>query len=117
MDPGQTFIIKECLDVPLIFVTMENHDYTAILLLDLPAAFDTIIHQILLDRLKEWFGIGDDVIEWLVTYLKHCFQSVKISSIQLYADDSQVHNYINTSSFKDSIQNSLASVLDLMNKN
>ena len=67
--------------------------------------------------MKEWFGLGDDVIEWLVTYFKHCFQSVQISSIHLYANDSQAHNNFNTSSFKDSIQNSLASVLDLMYEN
>ena len=30
LDPGPTFIIKECLDVLLIFVTLENQDYTAI---------------------------------------------------------------------------------------
>ena len=73
-------IIKECLDVLLtpIFVTMKNQDYTALLLVDLLAAFDTKNHQILLDRLKEWFGLGEDVLEWLVIYLKHCFQSAKI---------------------------------------
>ena len=73
-------IIKECLDVLLtpIFVTMKNQDYTALLLVDLLVTFDTINHQILLDRLKEWFGLGEDVLEWLVIYLKHCFQSVKI---------------------------------------
>ena len=57
-----SFIIKECLDVLLtpIFVAMKNQDYTALLLIDLLAAFDTINHQILLDRLKEWFGLGKD---------------------------------------------------------
>ena len=78
---------------------------------------DTINHQILLDKLKEWFGLGGHVLEWVVNYLKHCFQSVQIQSIHLYADDTQVYNSYNISSFNDSIQNSLVTVLDWMYKN
>ena len=44
---------------------MKNQDYTALLLVDLLAAFDTINHQILRDRLKEWFGLGEDIPEWV----------------------------------------------------
>ena len=68
-------IIKECHDVLLtpICVTMKIQDYTVLLQVDLLAVFDTINHHILLDRLEEWFGLGEDVLEWLVIYLKHCF--------------------------------------------
>ena len=41
---------------------MKNQDYTVLLLIDLLAAFDTINHQVLLDRLKEWFGLSEDVV-------------------------------------------------------
>ena len=53
-----------------IFLTMVKQDCTALTLLDLSAAFDTIDHQILLDRLKEWFGLDDVALEWVVSYFK-----------------------------------------------
>ena len=58
---------------------------TALTLLDLSAAFDTIHHQILLNRLTEWFGLGGEALKWVVSlsaYLQHRFQSVQISSIK-----------------------------------
>ena len=61
---------------------MEKQDCTALTLLDLSAAFDTIDHRILLDRLKEWFGLDGVALDWVVGLLKHRFQSVQISSTQ-----------------------------------
>ena len=53
------------------FVAIEYQDYTALLIIDVSAAFNTINDQILLDRLKEWFGLGGDVLERVVSYFKH----------------------------------------------
>ena len=89
----------------------------ALSFLNLSAAFDTINHLILLDRLKEWFCLGGDELEWVVSYFKHCFQSVQISSIHLYADDSQDHNSFNRSHCNDSIRNFLVSVQEWVYKN
>ena len=59
------------------FVAIEYQDYTALFILDVSEAFNMINYQILLDRLKEWFGLVGDVLEWVVSYFKHCSSQSK----------------------------------------
>ena len=56
---------------------------TALVLLDLLAAFDTIDNTTLLNCLKSWFGVCGTTLKWFTSYLSHCFQAIKIGSIPL----------------------------------
>ena len=50
----------------------------ALALLDLSAAFDTIDHHILLDSLKNWFGIQGSALGWIESYLSNHTQQIKM---------------------------------------
>ena len=53
-------------------------DGILVVLLDLRAAFDTLDHHILLDRLKHTCGLTDKVHQWLASYLGGRTQQVKV---------------------------------------
>ena len=53
---------------------------TALVLLDLSAAFDTIHHDTLLSCLSARFGFAGSALKWFRSYLQDHFQSVKIGS-------------------------------------
>ena len=47
-----------------ITLNMDNGRVTALTLLDLSAAFDTINHSILMDRLSVWYGVSGIALSW-----------------------------------------------------
>ena len=53
---------------------------TALTLLDLSAAFDTIDHTILLDRLNVHYGISELAFGWFKSYLSGRTHSVKVDN-------------------------------------
>ena len=55
-------------------------DASALLLLDLSAAFDTVDHDILLRRLSNYFGISDSALDWFRSYLSGRTQSIQIEN-------------------------------------
>ena len=60
---------------------MDQGEVTALTLLDLSAAFDTIAHATLTNRLSDWYGISGQVQIRFSSYLQNRHQSVKIEDI------------------------------------
>ena len=63
-----------------IHLSLSWGEATALVLLDLSAAFDTIDHTTLLSCLLDWFGVGGSALKWFSFYLTERSQSVKIGS-------------------------------------
>ena len=59
---------------------MDNGKVTALTLLDLSVACDTIDHTILLGRLNEWFGLTGKVLYWFKSYLTGRCQRIKLGN-------------------------------------
>ena len=63
-----------------ILLNMAKGSVTALTLLDLSAAFDTIDHTILLDRLNVYYGISELALGWFRSYLSGRTHSDKVGS-------------------------------------
>ena len=60
-------------------INMDHGKVTALILLDLSAAFDTIDHSILADRLSVWFGVSGTPLAWIQSYLKDRSQIINVN--------------------------------------
>ena len=59
-----------------MLVALEAGHSTALLLLDLSAAFDTIDHNILIHRLQHWFGISSTALNLSSSFFFDRYQTV-----------------------------------------
>ena len=55
---------------------VDRGDVTLLCMLDMSAAFDTVDHKILIDRLDKTHGIQGSVLEWMKSYLSGRVQAV-----------------------------------------
>ena len=85
MEPMQSaYRVGHSTEIALIKVkagilnAIDNNEVVCLVLLDLSVAFDTVDHQILLERLKNMFGLTGLVINWITSYLSGRFQKVVV---------------------------------------
>ena len=72
----ETALLKVVNDVLL---TIDRGNGVIVVLLDLSAAFDTIDHKVLIERLGERIGITGKALDWFRSYLSDRFQSIHLN--------------------------------------
>ena len=108
-----------------ILLSRDDGRVTALTLLDLSAAFDTIDLTILLIRLSDWFGVSGKALGWFKSYLTGRSQRIKLGNghaipHHLYADDNQLYISFssgNSAAALNGLQSCLASAQSLMSTN
>ena len=62
-----------------LLLAVDNRNGVILVLLDLSAAFDTIDHDILINRLAQQIGITGQALQWFQSYLKGRFQAIHLN--------------------------------------
>ncbi len=61
-----------------ILISCDSGDFSVLVLLDLTAAFDTVDHAILIDRLEHCIGLRGIALDWFKSYFANRSFSVKM---------------------------------------
>ena len=75
---AETALVKVMND---ILLKMNSQHVTMLILLDLSAAFDTVYHRILLERLSDEVGIRWTALNWFRSYLSDRSQRFSIYGV------------------------------------
>jgi len=75
----ETAVLKVVTDV---LRAADRGEVSLLCMLDLSAAFDTVDHDILIDRLRQSFGVQGVALSWIESFLRHRTQSVDIAGEQ-----------------------------------
>ena len=63
---------------------IDNRSHAVLMMLDLSAAFDTVNHAVLIKKLKNFYGLGSNIIKWIESYLNK--RSFKVSVNEKYSE-------------------------------
>jgi len=74
----ETALLKVKSDIDM---ALDNGDGVILVLLDLSAAFDTVDHLILYNRLENMFGIKGTALQFFISYLVDRYQQVQINEV------------------------------------
>ena len=77
---AETAVLKVLSDILMV---LDSGNLAVLMLLDLSAAFDSVDHTTLLQRLKTSYGLNDVVINWFTSYFgnrTHCVHHFSRSS-------------------------------------
>ena len=72
----ETSLIKT---TDVILKAIDDKKLTAVVLLDMSKAFDSLDHDILISKLKD-VGLSSEALNWFTSYLTNRYQSVRINS-------------------------------------
>ena len=71
-----------------ILRNMEGQELTALVVIDLSTAFNTVDHGILLDVLNNRFGLDENTLVWISSYLRP--RKFKVDMGQSYSEEIDV---------------------------